>query len=258
MFTSAIPNLVPKAKEAIEPKVSEEIIHYDSKAAQTVSMYLRKNGKEFRVAHILNSLSPERYFQFQESDSLTANRLKRVSSSAVEPLFKLWEDLCTGTTGYIFSDKENWKTKVKREDAVGSIGGLLLVQILDDEELESDGKEELYDDEAPSKLVFRAMYSGALVTLTHNFREVSQAEADEFLSITSNQPNENQLASAVKMSEAEKLYRLGKRVLVDTEGYADGSEIPAWHLSATTKEHFTREAARMGKFLTPSHLMPGV
>lgn len=247
---------MPKAKEA---KVAEQTeILYDSKATQTIPLHLEKNGKTFRVSHVVNPLPAERYFQFQESEISTINRLKRVSSSAADPLFKLWDELCTGTGGYTSSDTPEWKERVKREDALAAMSGLLYVTVLDNDEVESDDKEELYDDEAPSKVVFRAMFSGALVSLAHHFREPSLSESDEFLSITANQPNENQLASAVKQSEMEKLHRLGKRLLVNAEGYVDSSDIPAWHLAVTTKAHFMREAERMGKFLTPSHLMPGV
>ncbi len=249
---------MPKAKEQKETEAQTETILYDSKAAQTVPLDLEKNGRTFRVSHILNPIPEKRYFEFQESEISTVQRLKRVSSAAVEPIFKLWDELCTGTVGYKASDQEDWKERTKREDALGAMSAILFTRILSNDEMavvETDT--DLYDDETPSKIAFRAMYSGALVVLAHNFREVSQAEADEFLSIMSNQPSEKQLASAVKKSEAEKLSILGKKVLVGVEGYAENSDVPAWHLAETTKEHFTREADRMGKFLTPSHLMPG-
>lgn len=141
---------------------------------------------------------------------------------------------------------------------MAAVSGLLFVQVMDESELEdAPDAPDLYDDSVPTRVSFRAMHNGALVTLSHLFREATQSESDEFLSITTNQPNDRELASAVKKSEAQKLYELGKRVLADAEGYAPDSEVPPWHLAQTTKAYFLREASRVGKFLTPSHLTPG-
>jgi hypothetical protein len=249
-----------KAKEQKEPKEPEaQPILYNSKAAQNVVLNLDKNGKTFRIIHKLNPLSFERYFQFQENEQSTITRLKKISTAMAEPIYRLWSELCEGVEGYIFHDKADWKIRVHRNDTMAAISGLLFLQILDDSETEAEeDDQELYDDEKPSKVVFRAMYSGALVTLTHHFREMSKAEADEFLAISTNQPNDAQLASAVKQSEVEKLYNLGKRMLVNADGYADASDVPPWHLAQTVKTHCIRENERSGKFLTPSHLMPGV
>ena len=247
-----------KAKRAEEPQVSNQVILYNSRAEQNVPLYLEKNGKTFRVSHHLKPLSFERYFQFQESEVSTIQRLKKISTAAAEPVYKLWKDLCDGIEGYSFAHADNWRERVNHNDAIAAVSGLLFVQILEDSEIEADESEELYDDEKPTKVAFRAMYSGALVTLTHHFREVSKSEADEFLAISTNQPNENQLASSVKQSEMEKLYNLGKKLLADADGYAENSDVPAWHLALTCRVHCLRESERVGKFLTPSHLMPGV
>lgn len=244
-----------KAKAQKEPETQP--ILYNSKASQNVVLNLDKNGKTFRIVHKMNPLSFERYFQFQENEQSTITRLKKISTAMAEPVYRLWTELCEGVEGYVFHDKADWKVRVHRNDAMAAVSGLLFIQVLDDSDMEDDETEELYDDEKPSKVQFRAMYSGALVTLAHHFREMSKAEADEFLAISTNQPNDVQLASAVKQSEVEKLYNLGKRMLVSADGYTDGSDVPPWHLSMTAKTHCIRENERAGKFLTPSHLMPG-
>jgi hypothetical protein len=250
---------MPKAKQATEPIVTDEVILYNSKETQHVVLNLDKNGKTYRIVHKLQALDFARYFQFQSTEQSTITKLKRISTAMAEPIYRLWFELCEGVEGYVFHDKADWKSRVHRNDAMAAISGILFVQVLDDTEIEADEAEteELYDDEKPTKIVFRAMYSGALVTLTHHFREMSKAEADEFLAISTNQPNDAQQASAVKQSEAEKLYNLGKRMLVSADGYAEGSDVPPWHLSATVKTHCIRESERAGKFLTPSHLMLG-
>lgn len=247
-----------KAKRAEEPQVTNQVILYNSRAEQNVPLYLEKNGKTFRVSHHLKPLPFERYFQFQESEVSTIQRLKKISTAAAEPVYKLWKDLCDGIEGYSFAHADSWRERVNHNDAIAAVSGLLFVQILEDSEIEADESEELYDDEKPTKVAFRAMYSGALVTLTHHFREVSKSEADEFLAISTNQPNENQLASSVRQSEMEKLYNLGKKLLADADGYAENSDVPPWHLALTCRVHCLREGERVGKFLTPSHLMPGV
>lgn len=236
--------------------MSAEPILYNSKTTQGVVLKLEKNGREYRLVHHLSPLTDERYFRFQESEANTIARLKKINSQATEPVYKLWLDLCESVEGYAY--KDDWKDRIHREDAMAAISGLLFVQVIDESEMEEDtALPDLYDDSVPTRVQFRAMTGGALVTLTHSFREASQSESDEFLAITTNQPNDRELASAVKKSEAQKLYELGKRILVDADGYAPDSTVPPWHLAQTVKAFFIRESERMGKFLTPSHLTPG-
>lgn len=238
-----------------EPKASGPIL-YDTNASQSIPLHLEKNGRTYRVVHKLSPLSDSRYFTFRESEAGTISRLRRVNTSITKPMHDVWKELCEGIENYSFEHSDDWKDRVHLNDAVAALTGLLFVQIIDEAEIEPDGESDVYDDDEPCRVGFRAMFSGALVSLEHRFREPSQSEADEFLSITSNQPNDRDLASSVKKSEAEKLAALGKRMLVDVVGYQDSSRVPAWHLSQTCKAHFVRQAERLGKFLTASHLTP--
>lgn len=94
------------------------------------------------------------------------------------------------------------------------------------------------------------MYAGALLTLSHSFREETKAEYDQYLAIDSEQPDENSISSADRKTKVERMYLLGKKLITETSGYAEG-EIPAWHIAATTEAFFARQSARMGKFLEP-------
>lgn len=231
-----------KAKEA------KEQILYDSRLAQRIPLSLEKSGQEFRVYHNLNPLPNERYFEYQDEIVELAARIKKISTAIMAPQHKLWLDLVESREGY--TEREDWKEKTYQNDAVAAIAALLQVQILDNSEIEPKSKSDVYDEDALHVIAFRAMQSGVLMTLTHSFREETKKESDEFMAIDAGQGDENNVSSADKKSKQERLYRLGKKILAETDGYVD-CEIPAWHLAATTETFFLRQTARMGKFLMP-------
>lgn len=233
-----------KAKEAKEPS----LILYDSTKPQRIPLRLEKPGQTFTVYHNLEPLTNERYFEYQNDIVDLASRIKKISTAITSPQQKLWAELVTGRAGY--KERDDWKEKTHPNDAVAAIAALLSVQVLDNSEIESSDKAAVYDEDELTVISFRALQSGVLMTLSHSFREETKAEADEFLAIDVGQADENNLAAAEKMSKQERLYRLGKKVLKETEGYAE-CEVPAWHLAATTETFFLRQASRMGKFLQP-------
>jgi hypothetical protein len=236
-----------KAKEAIEAK-EPQLIEYDSRISQRVPLQLEQNGNNIRVAHILKPLTNERYLEYQDQVADLATRIKKISTEIMSPQYQLWCDLVEGREGY--KERDDWKEKTHKNDAVAAVSALLSTQVLDNSEVEG-AKAELYDEDALTVIHFRALQSGVLIGLSHSFREETKAEADEFLAIDAGQDDANNLASAEKITKQERLYRLGKKLLKEHTGYADGSDIPVWHLAATTESFFLRQVARMGKFLRP-------
>jgi hypothetical protein len=234
-----------KAKEAKAP------ILYDSRIAQRIPFKLERGGKSYPMAHVLGPLSDERYFTFEASLEQMASKVKKATTGIYTPKHALWFDLVEAREGYKKTGPD-WKKDTHQSDAIGAINALLHAQVLDDSELEVDDSiGELFDEDAATPISFRALQAGVLMTLSHSFRPETQAEMDEFLAIATNEPLPNVLASAEKLSKAEKLYNLGSKLLAEREGYAEGSDIPPWHLAATTESFFLRQMGRMGKSLQP-------
>lgn len=218
---------------------------YDAGSTQAIPISFEHNGKTVRVVHNLNPLSTERFFDFQEQSEQTLKRSKKVSTALFAPKDKLWTDLIESVEGY--KPRDDWKDRIDQAERLAAVNALLHVTALSGDEIEDAAEDTLYDPDELTAIHFQTMYGGALITMIHKFRPDSKAERDEFLSIQANQPIENEIASATQTSKAEKLYRLGKKLLVETEGYADGSDVPAWHLPATVESYFARHLAKMGK-----------
>jgi len=219
---------------------------YDAGAGQTVPLLLTKSGKEFRVSHTLNPLTDERYFSFLTDTLDSIQKAKKLTTDFYGAKYRLWSDLVISRQGY--KERRDWKEVTHQSDCIAVINALLHIQILDDTDANTATDDVLFDDESLSVIAFNAMQSGVLISnMTHSFREESKAEMDEYLAIKSNDPVPNTIASAVKLSDEEKLCRLGRKILREWTGYADGSEIPAWHLAATTDTFFARQIGRMGK-----------
>lgn len=187
-----------------------------------------------------------RYFQLSEEIEKVSERLKKITSDIFVPKEKIWDEHVSSSTGY--GDRSDWKERVSQDDKIGIVNAYFEVNP-DDEPESEDAGELVYDFDALTDIYFSCRYGSALLKgMVHRFREFTRPEKDEYLSLVANQPNPNELASANRVSKAEKLARLGKKLLKETEGYADGSEVPAWHLAATTEWYFLRELSRQGKF----------
>lgn len=250
-----------KPTTASEPEVDTATILYDAGASQTIPLELtkvvRRDGKrilkKIRLGHTLGPLSDQRYFQLQEEIDKTLNRAKAVTTALYKPKFDLWQDLNETTSGY----PEKYDFAANPSDCIKALDALIEVQIPEIELAEFDAETDEIEEDAELVLdeltvvPFRAMFSGALiVNLSHSFKEPSKADHDEFMAIETNAPiSTNRLAAAEKRTTAEKLFDLGRRLILDREGYAEGSDTPAWHLAATTRAFFLRELARMGKSL---------
>jgi hypothetical protein len=221
------------------------LVEYDAESVQQIPLTLNRNGRRFTVTHHLGPLSDERYFKFQDDAEQLAERLKKLTTAIHGPKGSLWSDLCVAVEGYL--ERDDWKAGVHQTHKSTAITALCDVQILDPEAVEEEG--DVWDIDAPIVINFATMFSGVqLRNMSHTFRPESEAEMDEFLAIQANQPNENELASAVKISLAERMVRLGRKVLQDHSGYKNGSPVPAWHLAATTESFFLRQIAQTGKF----------
>jgi hypothetical protein len=226
--------------EQTETPTTDEIVNYDASIAQEVPLKLTKGTRSYRVTHNLQPLSNDRYFEMQDDLEATALRLTKISTKAYEPKDRLWKDLVTSVTGY--KDRSDWKDGVPFEHRTEAINALIFIHLNDEPPTKAD---DLWDIEELVDIPFHAMQSGVLITdLVHSFRSETKEEMDEFLSIEAGDTSSNNLASAQKLSKAERLYRLGKKLLKSTSGYAPGTEVPAWHLASTTESFFLRQVAQ--------------
>lgn len=231
-----------------ETQETETLILYDSRIEQRIPLILHKNGKQYNLCHIIAPLDPDRFFEMERAAEQTASKLKKLSTDIYGPKQKLWSDLVQGREGY--KDRADWKTATHQSDCIAVINALLHADVLSNDDTEITTDEILFDDEELTVIAFNALQSGALITnMMHSFRQETKAEMDEFLALQTNEPNPNELASAIKLTKSEKLCRLGQRLLKGSTGYAEGSDIPPWHLAATTESFFIRQINRMGKSL---------
>jgi hypothetical protein len=231
-------------------KAKEALTLYDSRISQRIPFTLERDGHSYPLAHILGPLNADRYFEFELAVEQMSSKFKKLTVGIYEPKHSLWLDLVESREGY--TERSDWKEKTHQADCLGAVNALLHTQVLDDSDVETPGKKsKLFDEDALIAIHFQAMQSGVLMSLSHSFRPETQSELDEYFAIESNAPMPNTLASAEKMSRAEKLHNLGSRLLKDRTGYADGSDVPPWHLATTTESLFLRQLARMGKSLKP-------
>lgn len=221
-------------------KAKESPIQYDMRAGQSIPLQLTRNGKTYRVVHHLAPLTNERYFEFQEQIEDLGRRTTKLSSAVFEPKEQLWNELAESVEGYKIDG--DWKRGVHIQHKSEAMTSLLEVQVADDEESKAD---ELWSIDENIVITFRTMQGGALFTqMSHSFRPETKQDTDEFLAIEQGEPGPNDLATANRVSRAERLYKLGQKLLKEHKGYADGSEIPAWHLAATTESFFARAIAQ--------------
>lgn len=214
---------------------------YDATAQQQIPLILTKGAKTFRVEHTLNPLSNERYFELQEDLAAIAEKVKAISSQVYEPKDSVWNDLAVEISGY--KPRDDWKAGVPSVHRSEAVNALIYVNFDDNVSRAKD--DDLWDIEDLIEIRFSAMFSGTLcIDIVHSFRAESKAEMDEYLAIESGSPIPGVIASAQKLSRAERLFNLGKKLLKDTQGYAPGSDVPAWHLAASTESFFVRQIAQ--------------
>jgi hypothetical protein len=229
-----------KAKEA---KITSDRILYDSTQPQTFGFTLSQKGRQIPITHTIQPVSDARFFQMSEEIEAIAAKIKKLDTSMYRPKEKIWEEHVHEATGY----PENWKERVSLDDRIGVVNAYFEVNPDDEPDATEDGPL-VYDFDALVEVYFYCRFGGAqLMGMCHKFREITREDKDEFLAIISNEPDDKVLASATKISKNERLHRLGKKLLKETEGYAPGTEVPAWHLCATTEWFFLREQARQGK-----------
>lgn len=228
---------------------------YDARNGQTIGFTLERAGRTFSLSHTLKALTDERYFEYERQQEATDSKVRKsmeVTSGIYGPKHSLWFDLVESRDGYRHTGPD-WKEKTHFADAVGVIGALLNVQLLDDSEVDAEtgSDDNLFDEDALTPVYFRTLQSGVLMTLSHSFKTESQADRDAFLAIGTGQPMPNTLASSQRQTVGERLYSIGERLLADHSGYAEGSNVPAWHLVATTQAFLLRQMGRVGKSFQP-------
>jgi hypothetical protein len=232
--------------------VSDTPILYDVRIPQKIKIDLFKNGKFLPVYHNFKEFGgPEadaRWFQFLAETEDIAAKSKRASTDMYKAHCSLWSDLVESREGY--KERDDWKKVTHQSDQIAAIAALLTVFIVPENEIEADTDEVLYDEDALTKVSFRTVFNSAFLgEMSHSFAQESKAQMDEFLAIQAGLSNA--VASAEKATSEERLCRIGRKLLKDSAGYADGSDIPAWHLAKTTETFLNRQVERMGKSLNP-------
>lgn len=236
-----------KAKRAEEPRITTERILFDARESQTFSFTLTQKGREIPISHTLAPVDDARYFQMSEEIERVSEKLKKITSDIFLPKERIWDEHIIEQTGY--GDRTDWKERVSQDDKVGIVNAYFEVEPDDEPDADDDLSDLVYDFDALTEIFFACRFGSAkLLGMVHKFREFTRSEKDEYLALIANQPNSNELASAQKTSKVEKLSRIGRKLLKETVGYAEGSHVPAWHLAATTEWYFLREMARQGKF----------
>jgi hypothetical protein len=238
----AMTKAAPKVTDLQEAETPQEPSYqYDASKGQTIPLTVEKNGRKFRVTHSFKPLTNERFFEFQERIEEVTAKLTKYSTAMYEPKETLWNELIESVTGY--KEREDFKAGVHLSHRTEAINGLITIQFVDEDSDAADAA--LWDIDDLTVIKFKTLQAGVLLTdMSHSFRSETKAEMDQFLAIESDQPEPNVLASAQKLSKAEKLCRLGKKLLMETTGYANGVEIPAWHLAATVESFFARQIAQ--------------
>lgn len=227
--------------------VPDAPILYSSRALQRIPLTLTHNGRDIAVAHNIGPLHDSRYFEYQlEIEGKAAKSTDLSSDLLYGAKQKLWREIADSREGYV--EREDWRQKTHQVDAAKAIDIFLGIVVKDSAPNEEETETVLFDDDALTRIEFATMFSGTLLTgLSHSFRGETQAEMDSFMAIETGELNPNVLASAEKLSNAEKLCRLGKSMLQESVGYAPGTPVPAWHLAGTTRSFFLKRLSRMGK-----------
>lgn len=232
-------------------KDKKEIMPYEYNAtlSQTIPLRLEKNGKIYRVTHELKPLTEARFFSFEKQKEDLNKTVSRSQTSALIPTVELWNDLIVDRVGYASTDDIK-KTYIM--DKVNAILGLIYSKVI---EIPDNGKEEidildaemLFDDSELNEIKLEVMQGGVLMTTSHFFTEETQDQMDEYLSIISNTPSPSRLASTArdKRSKAERVAELYDEVHIKHFGYAEGSEVPAWHKLPAVMYFFAYQFNRM-------------
>jgi hypothetical protein len=225
-------------------KVKEEKeIVYDADANQEIPLEIKKNGQIYRVAHILEPLSDERFFQRErEFESLSKRKNNNPLSIELQaPNHDLWNDLAVERKGYA-KNPADWKEKTNPLDKAGVISALLHTQSVETDSMDTEA---LFDEDEGETVELRVLQSGTLLSVSHDFREPSKNELDEYTAILSNAPRKNVLASMHKLTVAERLCALYDEVCASATGYA--GRVPAWHKITATQTFFLSQISRLGK-----------
>lgn len=219
---------------------------YDAGSRQSIPLSVETGRGPVTVRHELLPLNDVRYFALQAELERVTARLKKVTTEIYKPKDSLWGEIVEAVDGYK-PRAGDFRDGVPQSHRCEAINALLEVQLLDPP---ADDEPEYFDIDAAVVVPFAAMQSGVLLTdLSLTFRPESKAEMDAFLALEANLPNPNQLASSVKRSRHERLCELGRPLLLDRAGYADNSEVPAWHLAPAVEAFFLRQISAAGKIL---------
>ena len=242
-----------QTEEFIEPQVNDTAALIDRSKPQFVFFDKTSNGREFKLGLSFRTPSNFEYFSFQTDFEEKATRAQAKQFIDVDAMsgarVRVGRKLLQARDGYKNNDNLD---STAAEDLAEAVKAFFAVQI---PESESEKTDELFDETAENltSIEFYVLQSSDEFAAkkinnysrgVHYFGDASQADLDEFLAITQNAPLKNNLASSVKLSEAEKLHRLGIRLLKSWDGYADAEKPAPWEIAATTKSFFLQLAAK--------------
>lgn len=223
------------------PEVSDEPILFDRDKTNVIGFDITKNRRSYHVEHTLRPLTDERFFQMAKEGQEALKRATRVTTELMQPRLDLWHELVDSVSGY--KEREDWQKGVHYLDKLTAINLLVHTQPIEEEPVFDDS---LALDDQPVEVRLRVLQCKALIEVKFRFREESQKQMDRFLAIDENTPKTpGVIASHQQLTQPEKLYNLGKELLLDTEGYV--GQPPAWHLAVATKVFFSGQADRVGK-----------
>lgn len=234
------------ADDGDEAQEGDILVLYDARSPQRIGLTLSKNGIDYPITHILGPLDNKRYFEMQLEIEELAGEGEGVNSDLFfGPKHNVWKDIATGREGY--KQRDDWREKTHPTDCAKAIDFMINIVMQDSKAEDAPEGELLFDEDELTIIKFNCQYNGNLLKgLSHSFRQETKAEMDAFMAIETGRTPDT-LASAEKVSVAERLYRLGKSMLKEHHGYAPGSPIPAWHLAGSTRSFFLRQLSRMGK-----------
>lgn len=243
---------------ATDIEISKEPILYDARQGQVITLEISQPIKAtlaphiYKTKHHLKPLTNTAFFNFAESSASAIGRSTEIKTDwLIMPSYELWTSLIEKREGY--KEPENFE-KMSPVDCVSIVRQLLHVQIVAPATTDALDAEILYDEDELIPVRFISIQGDEKlgnvgIECAHFFKPSNKKLIDEYLSIEQGTSNPNELMNGLKLSDAEKFYKLGKKIVAESEsiGYAEGSPIPAFHLVQTTRSYFLGELSRMGK-----------
>lgn len=235
-----------KAHKEKVPSISTETIVYDADSVNKIFYVHTQKGKEYRVGHIWQPVSDERYFQYVVEAGRAAKQIERnqaLETAFFEPNVKLFDEFVSDRIG--FAENPDWKEKTAEFTKSNSTKKYFSAEVIEKDAIPAEESELLDDSEETFETYLNVVQNGVLIGTTHYWREETKDEMDEYLAILANAPRKNVLASAKKVTADERFCALYDSACVNQDGYK--ARVPAWHKHLMAKQFFEERFALLGK-----------